>query len=122
VEVFLDEEVAITGMSLRLHFDSTLLTFEAIEDPLSSGYLGFDVRADTVADGGGDGDPATDTFIVVGWNDLDTAWPPGPGPSHFLFGARFLQPSAAATTLQFTSPSNPPGYPLDAPAFDVPFN
>jgi hypothetical protein len=120
VEVLLDETVAVTGMSLRLHFNAALLTFEALETFHSNGFLGLDVRTDSTD---ADGDPATNRFIVVGWNDLDTGWPgAGSMAPHSLFRARFLQGTAATTTLRFSAPSHPPGFPIDAMPFTVPLN
>jgi len=116
VELFLDDVVAITGMSLRLHFDSTHLTFETVENVFATGYLGHDVRPDT---NDHDNDPATDSFVLLGWNDLTTNWP-GNTTAQFLARVRFLQPTATQTVVRFSAPSLPPGYALAAPPFVVP--
>ena len=115
----LDEgDLGITGISLRLHFDSTKLTVDTLlnEGLVPYGYLGHYIGVDSVDL---DADPATDRFVLVGWNDIDTNWPGSGGPPHFLLAARFQWVCCTPSTFRISTSSLPPGYSLDAPPIEM---
>ena len=72
-----------SGMTLRLHFDSSKVAFTTATNVVDSAIripadpAAIVVEDDPVANGGGDNDPDTDKFIQVVWGTLDASFPMG---------------------------------------------
>jgi hypothetical protein len=115
LEVHLDAQVSLTGLALRLHFDPSQLTFSATEF-LASSSIGSQTRVETIDH---DSDPATSAYRALGWSASAGGWP-GAGASHLLARLRFAPAGAPATTVRITAVEHPPGYTINAPAFDIP--
>ncbi len=106
----------LTGLGLRIHWDSRQLTFIGLTGVRQAGLVAQGpVEADT-ADA--DGDPQTDSFAQVAWADVDGAWP-GTGctavklyTANFTTGAGFT----SATAIRFSTTSTAAGYALSAKA------
>jgi hypothetical protein len=115
VELYLDGAAALTGLSLRLHFDASQLTFDAVEQIIQNS-----VATQTLADGEDfDGDASTSSYCNFGWSDSSQSWP-GSGSSHLLTRVRFISVGTPETTLRITMDEMPPGYAISAPSFDIP--
>jgi hypothetical protein len=100
----------LTGLGLRVHFDSSEVTFDSFSDVFATGLI---VNPDLVtpeADTGNeDGDPATDFFVRLAWLDIGGAWP-GTLPQtlftvHFMTAASF-----SGTQVNYSASDQPPGY------------
>jgi cysteine-rich repeat protein len=100
----------LTGMGMRIHFDSSELTFDSFSDVLSSGLI---VNPDLVTpesdSGDFDSDPATDQFVRIAWLDISGNWP-GVLPQtlltvHFQTAAGF-----SGTQINFSATDQPPGW------------
>ncbi len=94
VAIQYDSPQLATGLGLRLHYDSTVLSFDQLTHVLPSGYSG---SQGPIADTANfDQDPDTDQFILLAWTDpLHAAWPGRTGTSELLT-ARFRVDSGAA--------------------------
>ncbi|MCO6457537.1 MAG: trypsin-like serine protease [Pirellulaceae bacterium] len=101
---------AAQGLGLRLHFDSSALTFQQFEGLLPHGLIATQGPQADSQDF--DHDPATDQFVTVAWADvLNGNWPGQAGVTS-LFTARFeVSEHAAAgssTAIRFSSSSHDP--------------
>ena len=69
-----DNNVA-TGIGIRVHYDSSQLSVDAITNVLYRSNVGTQIKQDT-ADY--DDDPLTDKFVTAGWADTSRQWPEYP--------------------------------------------
>ncbi|MCR4415819.1 MAG: choice-of-anchor D domain-containing protein, partial [Thermoguttaceae bacterium] len=101
---------SLTGLGLRMHFNSSLLVFAALDDVLQNGLIGQQPPVDDVQDF--DGDPSTDKYVLVSWADINGQWPGGSLPTR-LFTARFTSGSPVedtTTRVNFTASSAAAGW------------
>jgi hypothetical protein len=69
-----DNNATLTGLGLRIHYDSSKLTWDSFADVLATGLTGQDsVPSDDTPDF--DSDPSTDKYLLVAWSSLQTDWP-----------------------------------------------
>lgn len=104
----------LTGLGLRLHFDSSVLRLEGISNIYAGGELQHQVQADTHDL---DGDPSTDQYINVAWMDPMGGWP-GSAEAK-LFDARFSMQKrggSGSTTVRYSIADVAAGTVIDAPA------
>ncbi|MCA9262196.1 MAG: hypothetical protein KDA60_00045 [Planctomycetales bacterium] len=84
---------ATTGLQLRMHFDSSKVSFVELTDVLPQGYSAVQMVEDGPCSSTGctglDGDPATDRYINIFWMDPTGHWPSAGSPQS-LFTARFM--------------------------------
>lgn len=98
-----------TGLGLRVHWDSTQVSFTNFTNTLSAGEQPVgEPQLDT---NDLDNDPNTDFFIVKAWNDAEETWPAAmPAFPERLFSANFLSnANFAGTTVNFTAASTAEG-------------
>jgi hypothetical protein len=101
---------SLTGLGLRMHFNSSLLVFAALDNVLQNGLIGQQPPVDDVQDF--DGDPSTDKYVLVSWADINGQWPGGSLPTR-LFTARFTSGSPVedtTTRVNFTASSAAAGW------------
>ncbi len=81
----------ISGVGLKIFFNSSLLTFNSFANVYPSS---FPISGDIPQDDSGneDGDGATDKFVVIGWGDTLNEWPKPDDPG-----------TVTLVTLNFTS-------------------
>ena len=62
-----------TGFGVRLHYDSSSVTFDSVTNAFATGLI----PASDQAESGGqvDSDPNTDRFVLVAWFDFINPWP-----------------------------------------------
>ena len=105
-------EENLTGLGLRLHFNSDILTFDGLENVFSQDIIVEDVLADN---DNLDNDSATDQYLALGWANFDGEWPGSSETrlytANFVTSAEFTE---AETTLNFTASSTANGYSLEA--------
>jgi hypothetical protein len=108
-------DATLRGLSVRLHFNSTRLTFTGFSNVLQTAKI---AEVDPVADTENfDGDAATDRYVLVTWQDPAEAWPGGTLPVR-LFDANFVTAAtfgSGTTTLRFTGRATAPGEDFTAP-------
>lgn len=109
----------LTGLGLRLHFDSTRLNFISVGSVFPPGFVSLNPQADT---SNFDGDPATDRYILVSWADIAGHWP-GSEPQK-LYTATFSTVAAFSgiTFLRFSASSTAAGYVLSSTPWRVSSN
>ena len=87
----------LSGVGVRLHFDSRRLKFLGFESVLGQGLLGQDEQP--AADlKNADRDPGTDKFVQAAWVDVSGDWPRGIALPAQLLTARFLVVGKSAGT------------------------
>lgn len=109
------EDPTLTGLGLRIHYNSEEATNLALSDVLTTSLIQQQEQDDTQDF---DGDPETDKFFLVAWADVQGNWPGDtPIPLYtvdFTTGTDFR-----GTTFNFTSSSTATGRDLDAESFTV---
>jgi len=93
------------GLGLRVHWDSSKLTFAGLTGLLEASFVGASLPQVDIEDG--DDDPATDMIVIAGWVDLEGAWP-GDLPATLLTAAFTADPSFSGTTWVRFSPAGVP--------------
>ena len=111
----------LSGLGLRVHFDSTILTFNSLSNVL---------QQDIIVSGEGptndvddfDNNPQTDSYITFGWASLFNNWPNVELPS-LLVKATFGVSSSvdldtvSTTAVNFTSIASAAGYEFEAEGY-----
>ncbi|MCS5587452.1 MAG: hypothetical protein NZ697_03075 [Porticoccaceae bacterium] len=108
----------LSGLGLRIHFDSAVLTFNSLSDVL---------QQDIIVNGEGpendvedfDNNPQTDSYITFGWASLFSNWPNMELPSHLLkvtFGVSNSTDlnTVTSTEINFTGISTAAGYQFES--------
>ena len=108
----------LTGLGLRLHFNSEDLTFNNTSQVLQTGLFGQpQVQADT---SDFDGDANTDRFLLVSWTDFTGNWPGEGNTPATLYNANFTTSASFTTTdLNFSASSTAAGFELDADSIAI---
>lgn len=100
----------LTGLGLRLHFDSNALEFNDITEILEFGFIGSSVMPDTEDF---DSDVNTDSFILLSWVDIFGNWPNSVPID--LYTIDFTTSDIfEETTINFTAASTAVGFELQA--------
>lgn len=107
-----DGDATLTGLGLRIHYDSRKLTFTAATNVLASGLMGQQPPQEDTANH--DGDTSTDRFVLVSWADFAGNWP-GQIPARLLtVGFATAASFSGSTTVRFSAASTAAGYTLAA--------
>ena len=96
----------LSGLGLRIHFNSAALQFDGFENLFQTGLQPFGrvVENDT---GNFDGDATTDRFVSVSWADLSQNWPGV--DEQVLYDAAFTSIAGADTSVNFSASSTADG-------------
>jgi len=117
-----DGDTTLTGLGLRMHFDSTKLAFNQFRNVLATGFLQkqevpFDDTFDDF-----DNDPSTDKFVLVAWFDTSGQWPNQSLPTK-LFDADFTLQAGLAdgttTQVNFSASSKDADYVFEGRSITV---
>ena len=93
-----DGIAGLSGMVLRVHYDSRVLTWLATDSPLGTGFVSRTEIADSLDL---DRDPDTNSYIEYEWNDPLNAWP-GVLPSELLTAQFSLKANGLVDPFHFT--------------------
>ncbi|MDA8866578.1 hypothetical protein N9H77_03630, partial [Porticoccaceae bacterium] len=109
-----DADATLTGLGLRVHYNSSALEFVDFANVLTTDNISSDGSSDDVDDL--DGDASTDKFITANWASLFGSWP-GSLPSDLLTATFNVadDDSLESTVINFSAASNAAGY-LFAPS------
>lgn len=114
----------LTGMGLRIHYDSSKLTWNGFSDVLSNGLSVQDTNPqdDTTSDF--DGDPTTDKYLQIAWLDFAENWPgAGTGFPLLLYRADFTVSGALGSgetsKLRFSASDTAAGHGFFAKPVDL---
>ena len=101
-----DIDNTLTSLGLRIHYNSSLLTFAGLSDVLQTGYT---MKQGPIADTANyDGDANTDKYIILAWSDTTGQWPNATLPADLLTVAFTLNSgttTGATSKINFTSSS-----------------
>jgi subtilisin family serine protease/subtilisin-like proprotein convertase family protein len=97
-----DGNAQLSSLGLRIHFDSGKLTWNGFSDILQQGLFAqaSTPSADPSTNGGYDGDPATDSYVLISWVDMGGLWPGVSLPTELLTVAFTANGLAAGETTQ----------------------
>jgi hypothetical protein len=115
-----DGDSTLTGLGLRLHFDSSQLTFNDVSMTQAGDMVIPTLPQDDVDDL--DADPTTDKFVNMHWESYSGNWPNRTLPLALATANFALAAGAKAntvTTLRFSSELSSPGYGLSADPYAV---
>lgn len=100
-----DNVSALNGLSLRMHFDSSRLTYQNLTNVFSAGRQGQVFVGDDTENL--DGDSTTDKYVAIDWVDAGVNWPGTQLPTR-LFTAQFTAAASfsagSSTTVNFSAP------------------
>jgi hypothetical protein len=111
------DDPALTGLGLRLHWDSSRLALTGLTEVLSPARVALDAGCYDDHTTNFDGDPATDCYALIGWASLAGDWPGGALPQTLL-QAQFesLMAEGTQTSVNLSSSSTAAGYGFNASA------
>jgi len=105
----------LSGLGLRMHFDSSKIEFKSLDNVLDNNDLLF--QGEPQADSQNfDGDDATDQFVNVAWQDINNEWPGNGQNPVRLFTANF------GTALTFSNDTSPINFTASSTANRFTFN
>ncbi len=111
------QDETTTGLGLRIHYDSSQLTYNSLSGLFASGAQPVSEQADA---GNEDGDATTDRVVLVSWIDVGANWPGAGNEPTNLFTANFTTTAGfTGTTINYTASSTAPGYTLVAPSVQI---
>ena len=102
----------VTGLGLRIHYNSSLLTFGGIADRLGTGFIQEQTPVDDTENY--DSDPLTDKYVLISWADLNSNWPGQLDIRLFTANYTAAQTASGSTSVNFTASSTASGWTLDA--------
>ena len=104
-----DADSSLTGLGLRVHYDSSVLTFVEFADVLSTDNISSGQPANDTDNE--DGDASTDKYITANWASLFGSWP-GALPADLLTAIFNVvdDDSVVSTVINFSASSNAAGY------------
>jgi hypothetical protein len=85
-----------TGLGLRIHYDSSVLTFDGLGNVLQTSLIQQSQPMPDTANY--DQDPSTDEYVLVSWADMNGNWPDQAMPVSLLTANFTLAPGVAAGT------------------------
>jgi hypothetical protein len=111
------DDSTTTGLGLRIHFDSSVLSASDIAALITSDMIAGGV---VELDGSDlDGDTSTDKYIAFGWAAMSGQWP-GSAPAD-LASITFdiAEGATGSSAINFTASSNAAGFALDGQSHEV---
>jgi subtilisin-like proprotein convertase family protein len=113
----------LCGLGLRLHYNSSLLTYNGLSSVLASSLIQQQPPGSDTADW--DGDPNTDKYVLVAWANLDGCWPNQALPAQ-LYLANFTLAdgltNGAQTVARFSASSTSVGYGFESQPITIDVN
>ncbi|QVL49250.1 MAG: hypothetical protein KFB96_01595 [Thiocapsa sp.] len=105
-----DRNPLLTGLGLRLHWNSARLTLQGQSDVLDTAKIGADTDCQDDTQTDYDADPQTDCFVQIAWASLPGQWP-GSLPKRLLT-AEFTSAltEGQSTAVNFSASATAVGY------------
>ena len=116
-------ENQLSGLGLRIHYDSTKLEFTEVNNPLTTAKI-VDTYSSVMDFDDFDANSATDSYVSIAWASLDGSWPNIELPASLLsisFNVRnhVAFNSSEMTTIGFSASSTSQGYDFSATDYDL---
>lgn len=102
-----DGNDSLTGLGLRMHWDSGQLELQSIDEVYTQNLFSQGTPESGLQENGAGG--STDLQLHFSWLDIDAQWPPSALPIK-LFRATFVILSEEASQVNFSASANPSGY------------
>ena len=96
-----DHDNTLTGLGLRIHYNSSLLEWQGFSDVLQTDKLGESTSPQDDTDNS-DNDASTDKVLLVSWVDISGNWPGSALPLN-LVTVNFKAKKASETLINFTA-------------------
>lgn len=104
------QDATLTGLGLRIHFDSTKLDYSGLSNVLAKNLLAQQGPVSDIQDF--DNDPTTDRYLLVSWADFGGSWP-GSEPQRLLTVSLTTAGNfGGSTAVRFSAASTAAGYTL----------
>ena len=111
------DSALLTGLGLRLHFDSSALQVGDVKNLFLDGAQSTNLKDDT---SNFDNDASTDKFFLAAWADFGGNWPDGENQPIVLYTLPFTALSSFnGSTLKFTASATAAGYALESDDIDI---
>jgi hypothetical protein len=113
-----DADSSLTGLGLRVHYDSSVLTFVELSNVLTADNIeSGGVNNDTDDE---DGDASTDKYVTASWASLFGSWP-GALPADLLTATFNVvdDETVVSTVINFSASSNAAGYAFAPTAYTL---
>lgn len=105
-------DATLTGLGLRVHWDSTKLSFGSLANVLSTSLMAQGLPQPDSDDL--DGDASTNTYVLVAWADTAGNWPGSLPVRLFTLNFTTAASFSGTTSVRFTASSTAAGYTLAA--------
>jgi beta-glucanase (GH16 family) len=116
-------ENQLSGLGLRIHYDSTKLEFTGVNNPLLTDKI-VDTYSSEMDFDDLDANSATDSYVIIAWASINGTWPDIELPASLLsisFNVRnhVAFNNSEMTTIGFSSSSTSQGYDFSATDYDL---
>jgi hypothetical protein len=113
-----DDDASLTGLGLRVHYDSSVLTFVEFVDVLATDNISSGQPANDTNNE--DGDASTDKYITANWASLFGNWP-GTLPADLLTATFNVvdDDSVESTVINFSASSNAASYQFEGTPYTM---
>ncbi|MCS5587692.1 MAG: cadherin domain-containing protein, partial [Porticoccaceae bacterium] len=113
------DDSTVTGLGLRVHFDSQTLSLTDVVDALATDLIVNVADLSAEADSANfDNDASTDSYITLAWASLFGNWPGAALPQDLLtLEFDVASDATGATNIGFSSSSSAVGFTFDASAY-----
>ena len=114
-----DDNSSLTGLGLRVHYNSLLLTFDQFSESLPTDNITLAGPLNDTQDF--DNDLTTDKYLTAAWASLFGNWP-GTLPKSLVtidFSVAQVASEVVSTSIGFSSSSNAAGYSFEGASYDL---
>ncbi|MDG2018534.1 MAG: cadherin repeat domain-containing protein, partial [Porticoccaceae bacterium] len=113
------DDSTLTGLGLRIHYDSSAFTLSDISNVLSSDLFIPPTTSATADTNDYDNDASTDSFVLASWTSLFGQWPNAAPTDLMTMTFDIAEGASGSSTINLTSSSNAAGFTFDGQSHDV---
>jgi hypothetical protein len=113
------DDSTLTGLGLRIHFDSSALSLSDISDVLSSDLFIPPTTTATADTEDFDNDASTDSYVLASWTSLFGSWPNSVPADLMTLTFDIADDASGSSTINLTSSSNAAGFAFDGQSHEV---
>ena len=108
-------ESNLTGLGLRVHYDSSVITLNGFDNVLSSDAITLPSTTSFSDQQNYDNDPSTDAYFIANWASLFGVWPGSNSANLFTLGFTVQEPAGElpdsdSTRINFSASSTAAGF------------
>ncbi|MDG2018809.1 MAG: cadherin repeat domain-containing protein, partial [Porticoccaceae bacterium] len=113
------DDSTLTGLGLRIHYDSSAFTLSDVSNVLSSDLFIPPTTSATADTNDYDNDASTDSYILASWTSLFGQWPNAAPTDLMTMTFDIAEGASGSSTINLTSSSNAAGFTFDGQSHDV---